>query len=197
MTARNRRVTDARDETTDDPNQTEPTVRHVVKTITAERLADKIDADEQFTLIDTRPSDSFEAWHAPGAENVPYDPDEGLDEAEFDRVSATTEGQQVVAICGKGLTSTPFALELDDRDFEDVVVVNGGMEEWSKVHQVAAVETNRDDLVVRQIQRRAKGCLGYVVGSRETGEGVVIDATRQTDLFAVAAQEAGLTVEHV
>ena len=35
----------------------------MVKNITADRLADEIDADEQFTLIDTRPEDSFEAWH--------------------------------------------------------------------------------------------------------------------------------------
>jgi len=42
--------------------------------ITAERLAGKIDADEQFTLIDVRPEDSFEAWHVRDAENVSYDP---------------------------------------------------------------------------------------------------------------------------
>jgi len=51
--------------------------------------------------------------------------------------------------------------------------------------------------VVRQVQRRAKGCLGYVVGSKEVGEAVVVDATRQTDQFKVAAQDAGLSIARV
>jgi len=66
------------------------------------------------------------------------------------------------------------------------------MEEWSKLYEVVPIETSSDDLVVRQVQRRAKGCLGYVVGSKEVGEAVVVDATRQTDQFKVAAQDAGL-----
>jgi len=65
------------------------------------------------------------------------------------------------------------------------------------VYEVAPIETNDDDLVVRQIQRRAKGCLGYVVGSRDAGEAVVVDATRQTEEFKVAAQDVGLTIERV
>jgi len=68
----------------------------MVKNITAEQLADKIDADEQFTLIDTRPEDSFEAWHVRDAENVPYDPDEGLSEDQLNEVNELVDGQPVV-----------------------------------------------------------------------------------------------------
>jgi glyoxylase-like metal-dependent hydrolase (beta-lactamase superfamily II)/rhodanese-related sulfurtransferase len=169
----------------------------MVENITAERLAEKIDSGEQFTLVDTRPEDSFEAWHVRDAANVPYDPDEGLSEEQLNEVNALVDGRPVVAICGKGLTSTPFAFDLDDHGYDDVSVVTGGMEAWSKLYEVVPVETRNDDLVVRQVQRRAKGCLGYVVGSEETGEAVVVDATRQTDRFKVAAQDAGLSVTRV
>ncbi|MBX0298280.1 MBL fold metallo-hydrolase [Haloarcula nitratireducens] len=169
----------------------------MVTNITAEQLADKIDADEQFTLIDTRPEDSFEAWHVRDAENVPYDPDEGLSEGKLNEVNALLDGRPVVAICGKGLTSTPFAFDLDEHGYDNVEVVTGGMEEWSKLYEVVPIETSNDDLVVRQVQRRAKGCLGYVVGSKEAGEAVVVDATRQTDRFKVAAQDAGLSITRV
>mgnify|MGYP000330224365 CR=1 FL=1 len=169
----------------------------MVENITADRLADRIDADEQFTLIDTRPGDSFEAWHVRDAENVPYDPDEGLSEDQLNEVNALADGRPVVAICGKGLTSTPFAFELEEHGYDDVAVVTGGMEAWSKLYEVAPIETTGDDLVVRQVQRRAKGCLGYVVGSKAAAEAVVVDATRQTDQFKVAAQEAGLSIERV
>ncbi|USZ70100.1 MBL fold metallo-hydrolase (plasmid) [Halorussus salilacus] len=169
----------------------------MVKNITAEQLADKIDADEQFTLIDVRPEDSFEAWHVRDATNVPYDPDEGLSEDQLDEVNALVDGQPVVAICGKGLTSTPFAFDLDERGYDDVSVVTGSMEEWSKLYEAVPIETASDDLVVRQVQRRAKGCLGYVVGSKEAGEAVVVDATRQTNQFKVAAQDAGFSITRV
>jgi len=169
----------------------------MVKNITAEQLADKIDADERFTLIDTRPEDSFEAWHVRDAENVPYDPDQGLSEDQLNEVNALVDGRPVVAICGKGLTSTPFAIKLDEHGYEDVSAVTGGMEEWSKVYEVAHIETSSDDLVVRQVQRRAKGCLGYIVGSKEAEEAIVVDATRQTNQFKVAAQDAGLSISRV
>jgi glyoxylase-like metal-dependent hydrolase (beta-lactamase superfamily II)/rhodanese-related sulfurtransferase len=169
----------------------------MVKNITAEQLADEIDADEQFMLIDTRPEDSFEAWHVRDAENVPYDPDEGVSEDQLNEVNALVDGQPVVAICGKGLTSMPFALDLEEHGYDDISVVTGGMEEWSKLYEVVPIETSSDDLVVRQIQRRAKGCLGYVVGSKATQEAIVVDATRQTDQFKVAAQDAGLSMTRV
>jgi len=169
----------------------------MVKTITAEQLADKIDADEQFTLIDTRPEDSYEAWHVRDAKNVPYDPDEGLSEDQLNEVNALIDDRPVVAICGKGLTSTPFAFDLDEHGYDDVSVVTGGMEEWSKRYEVVPIETSSDDLVVRQVQRRAKGCLGYIVGSKQAEEAVVVDATRQTDQFKVAAQDAGLSITRV
>jgi glyoxylase-like metal-dependent hydrolase (beta-lactamase superfamily II)/rhodanese-related sulfurtransferase len=169
----------------------------MVKTITAEQLANKIDANEQFTLIDTRPEESFEAWHVRDAENVPYDPDEGLITDQLNDVNALVDGRPVVAVCGKGLTSTPFAFELDEHGYDDVEVVTGGMEEWSKLYEGVPIETASDDLVVRQVQRRAKGCLGYVVGSKATQEAVVVDATRQTNQFKVAAQDAGLSISRV
>ena len=169
----------------------------MIEKLTADELAEKIDTDESFTLIDTRPEDSFEAWHVRGAANVPYDPDEGLSDAQIDQVNALVNGRPLVAICGKGLTSTPFALELDDHGYDGVSVVDGGMEAWSKLYEVVPIETVTDDLVVRQVQRRAKGCLGYVIGSAAAAEAAIVDATRQTDEFAVAAQEAGMTVEAV
>jgi len=131
------------------------------------------------------------------AENVSYDPDEGLSEDQLNEVDTLVDGRPVVAICGKGLTSTPFAFELDEHGYDDISVVTGGMEEWSKLYEVVPIETSSDDLVVRQVQRRAKGCLGYVVGSKEVGEAVVVDATRQTDQFKVAAQDAGLSIARV
>ena len=169
----------------------------MVDKTTADELATMLDRDAPFTLLDTRPEESYEAWHVPGAENVPHDPREGLDREEVNRVNALAGSDPVLAVCGKGISSTPFAYELEERGYEDVSVVEGGMEDWSEVYEVVPIETRNEDLEILQLQRRAKGCLGYVVGSNRTGEAAVVDVTRQTDEFAVAAQEAGLAVTRV
>jgi glyoxylase-like metal-dependent hydrolase (beta-lactamase superfamily II) len=167
----------------------------MVSRITAAELADRIDRGDEFTLVDTRPADSFEQWHLRGTENVPFDPTEGFDEQHRRQVEQAADGGPVVAICGKGLTSTPFGIHLEDSGYDDVTVVRGGMEKWTTVHD--RVDIADETIVVRQIQRRATGCLGYVVGARPSGDAVVVDPTRQTDEFAVAAEAAGLTVTAV
>ncbi|WP_256393128.1 MBL fold metallo-hydrolase [Natronoarchaeum rubrum] len=167
----------------------------MIDQITARELADRLEEGGRFTLVDTREEDSFDQWHVHGAANVPFDPDEGFGDEHLRQVEAAVDGDPIVAICGKGLTSTPFALNLEDEGYDGVSVVRGGMEEWATVHE--HVDVADGDLLVRQIQRPATGCLGYVVGSRSSGEAVVVDPTRQTDEFAVAAQELGLDVTAV
>lgn len=179
----------------------------MVDRIIAQELADRIDGDgadgrdaagdgASFTIVDTRQADSFEGWHIDGAVNVPFDPTEGFEDAHHEAVEDAAGGDPVVVICGKGLTSTPFGLHLADDGYDDVTVVRGGMEAWSTVHEVVEITDGReeDELVVLQLQRRATGCLGYVVGSRRSGEAVVIDPTRQIDEYVVAAEEAGLEI---
>ncbi|PCR88990.1 MBL fold metallo-hydrolase [Natrinema ejinorense] len=169
----------------------------MVNQIHPDRLAEMIDANEPFTLIDTRPEDSYEGWRIHGAENVPFGPGDEFADVDLERIAAVEDGEPIVAICGKGLTSTPFSFELEQHGYDDVSVVKGGMEDWSKLYEVVPLETESDDLVVRQLQRRAKGCLGYVVGSKRAASAVVVDPTRQTDQFKIVAEEAGLTIERV
>ncbi|MFC7202037.1 rhodanese-like domain-containing protein [Haloferax namakaokahaiae] len=163
--------------------------------MTVEELADALDAGEEMTLIDTRPPESYEAWHIAGAANIPYHPVDGLgSDWDWERVSDLAASGPLVAICGKGLTSTSFGFELGTRGYDDVRVVKGGMEDWSKLYEVVEVETENPELYLAQVQRRAKGCLGYVVGSRAANEAVVVDATRQSEQFELAASDAGLRI---
>ena len=169
----------------------------MVETITAEQLRDMIDADEEFVLFDTRSPDSFEDWHIDGAENVEYsgDADELVGEFDEDAIGA---GDTVVTICATGNSASSFAEYLErEGDAHDVKTVEGGMEAWSMVYDVVPIATENDDLVVLQLQRRSKGCLGYVVGSKRAGEAALVDVTRATDEFLDAARAHGLKVTHI
>ncbi|WP_411963824.1 MBL fold metallo-hydrolase [Haloferax sp. YSMS24] len=170
----------------------------LLRQITVSQLAADLDAGASFTVVDTRPPTSFDAWHIGGAVNVPYHPVDGLGgDWDWERVDALASEGPLVVICGKGLSSTSFGFELSTRGYDDVTVVKGGMEDWSKLYEVVELDTDDDDLYVAQVQRRAKGCLGYVVGSRSAREAVVVDATRQHHEFELVAADAGMTITGV
>ncbi|ODR82608.1 rhodanese [Haladaptatus sp. W1] len=167
----------------------------MVEAITPEELADKQDADEEFVLLDTRPEESFESWHIQGAVNFPFGPDESLSEDGASAVESMLDGNdEILTVCAKGISSAHFVDELEKHGFEDVKVVEGGMEEWSQVYEHVPIETDGDAEIV-QIQRRAKGCLGYLVGS--AGEAAAIDVSRHIDEFRDAAAARGYDITHV
>ncbi|MDL5361903.1 rhodanese-like domain-containing protein [Halalkalicoccus sp. NIPERK01] len=160
----------------------------MTREIGAERVERMWRAGEAFTLVDTRPEESFEAWHMPGAVNFTFGKEESLDgerAAEFDR---EVDGDRpIVTVCAKGISSHNFADELATAGYEDVAVIDGGMEAWSAVYDVVPIAF--DSVEVVQIQRRAKGCLGYLVCDPGTREAAVVDATRHTEEFRGAARE--------
>lgn len=164
--------------------------------ISADQLAEKIDANDEFVLIDTRPNDSYESWHISGAENLPFGPVERLSDDQAAQIDAMVDSVPIVTICGKGVTSTNLAAELDASGYDDVTVVKGGMRDWNERYEQTAITTS-DVLVLTQFQRRAKGCLSYLVGSRSAGEAVVVDPTRHIEQYIVAAAEAGVAITHV
>jgi glyoxylase-like metal-dependent hydrolase (beta-lactamase superfamily II)/rhodanese-related sulfurtransferase len=163
--------------------------------ITARELAERQDSGtSDYTLIDTRPEDSYEAWRIEGAENVPFGPGETLNEDQHEEIEELAGDDKIITICGKAATSTRLASELDANGFEDVAVVNGGMRNWNSLYETAQVDTANDNLLIVQFQRRAKGCLSYLVGSKRTGEAIVVDPTRHTDQYITTAAEKGMTI---
>lgn len=165
------------------------------ETITARKLADEIDGGER-TIIDTRPEDSYESWHVPGAENVPFGPTETLDDEQNARIDDLADGTAITTICGKGATSTTLAAELDANGYDDVEVVKGGMRDWNSLYEQARIDTSTE-VEIMQFQRRGKGCLSYLVGSPDAGEAVIVDPTRHVEQYMVAAAEHGVEITHV
>ncbi|WP_255169078.1 MBL fold metallo-hydrolase [Natrononativus amylolyticus] len=170
----------------------------MVTTLTAERLAELQDEGAEFALVDTRPEESFEAWHVQGARNFPFGPEEEFEEngqlEELRELVGDTE--RIVTICAKGLSSGNLATQLESATDEfEVRAVEGGMKGWSGVYAHVEIDLGEGVTAV-QVQRRAKGCLGYVVGG-ETGEAVVVDPTEDLEEFETAATEHDLTIQGV
>ena len=173
----------------------------MVTTLSPDRLAELVDGDDEFALVDTRPEDSYESWHVSGAVHFPFGPEEELDDRleEFEDVVGATD--RVITICGKGISSGNLATRLESAtDDYDVATVDGGMMGWSGVYEHVEIDVGNNDLgspTIVQVQRRARGCLGYVVGCPSTGEAVAVDPTTDIDEYEIAAEEAELTITGV
>ncbi len=168
----------------------------MVETITASELRDRIDGDASFALLDTRPEESYEAWHVAGAIQYTYKPDFEFDVDEFRTSTGLDPGYDVVAICAKGVSSYDIARRLDDAGYDDVTVVEDGMEGWSEVYDVVEIPTESGVEIV-QFQRRAKGCLSYLIADPATETAAVVDPTRHTDRYAALASDRGYSIEYV
>ena len=154
------------------------------ETITAETFRDRLDAGESATIVDTRADESFESWRLADSVQYFYKPFHEFDPDEFEADTGLGPGDPIVTMCAKGKASADLAAELDAAGYADVAVVEGGMRSWSAVYD--HVRITYDEFRVVQLQRRAKGCLGYVIAS--DGEAAVVDATRHTEEFVAAAE---------
>ncbi|WP_096393687.1 rhodanese-like domain-containing protein [Halorubrum trapanicum] len=194
----------------------------MVETIAADEFRDRIDArrrgDRDFTVVDTRPEESFEGWRVADAIHYFYKPFHEFDLDDFEHETGLSPDDTVVTICAKGKASEDFAAELDAAGYDDVVVVADGMRGWSAVYDRTPVPLpDASDAAppfdVVQVQRRAKGCLGYlVVGGREAGEAdhvpanpdegsdrvaVAVDVSRHGDEWVEAAAEYDASIAAV
>jgi glyoxylase-like metal-dependent hydrolase (beta-lactamase superfamily II) len=156
-----------------------------------------LDSGEDVLLLDTRPDESYESWHVRGAKHFPFSSDDSLTDDQKSELDSLVDGHdQILTICAKGISSDHFAEEMSDAGYDDVAVVTGGMEAWSQVYDAVDVPTPGSAEIV-QVQRRSKGCLGYVVADPEAGEAAVVDPTRHTSEFDAVAAERDWEVTHV
>ncbi len=167
----------------------------MVQTLTADRLAQRQDEAADFLLVDTRPPDNYEAWHIPGARNFPFGPEEELNGRLEEFRQFAGDADHIVTICAKGISSVTLANVLEGNIDATIEAVEGGMKAWSRVYETVEIDVTGP--LIYQIQRRAKGCLGYVVGCPATGQAVVVDATDDPEAYASAAADAGLTISGV
>lgn len=169
----------------------------MVDRITATELKTLQDTQAQFTLVDTRSEEDFRAFHIQDARNFHFSPDDTPSDTEIrDAFEDVDENERLVLICAKGISAADFVDTLGEMGYSNVQMVDDGMMGWSKVYDTVTLPLG-GGLEVIQLQRRAKGCLGYVVGSQSDNKAAVIDPTRHTDAFLDAATDAGYEIEAV
>ena len=169
----------------------------MVTTISPELLRQRLRNEPDTQLLDVRPAEDYDSWHVPGSVNIPFalgdtlDMDRFVEETEFDL------DDELVVICAEGKSSRAIADALEDHGAENVAVVQDGMIGWSQLYELTAIPTVAPALEIFQVQRVAKGCLGYVIGDPHTGRVAVVDPTRHLDEFRRVAGDNDMEITRV
>ncbi len=169
-----------------------PTPDVDVASVEPETLKDRIDADEDVTLLDVRMQSEYEEWHIDGdnitSVNVPYFEflDDDIDQDVLDQIPGDRD---VTVLCAKGGASEFVAGTLAERGY-DVDHLEDGMNGWASIYEAVEIERYDGAGTLLQYQRPSSGCLGYLL--YDGGEAAIIDPLRAfTDRYLDDAAELG------
>jgi rhodanese-related sulfurtransferase len=96
-----------------------------MKTITAEELKSKLDANEKPVLLDVREAWEYETCHIEGSINISMsNVQQMLDELKPD--------DETVVICHHGMRSFQVASYLEGSGYSNIANLEGGVDAWAK-----------------------------------------------------------------
>ena len=148
--------------------------------VSTETLREWLQAREPLTLLDVRPSEQRNEWAVPGSLHVDvYEALKAGDPLAMSQVQPPVD-RPVVTICALGRMSAVAAQQLQDRGYQALSLV-GGMKAWSLAWNTADLSCENDSAQIIQVRRTGKGCLSYIVGSRDRA--AVIDASVAPEVY--------------
>jgi glyoxylase-like metal-dependent hydrolase (beta-lactamase superfamily II)/rhodanese-related sulfurtransferase len=160
-------------------------------------LKKKIDNHEDIFILDVRTPQEYESWKLSygNHENPKLIPVDRLFLNDSDLLKEIPNDKEIVTVCAHGNRSMMAASLLNKLGY-NVKSVRGGMAGWNKVYDVAEVAVPREaPFRIWQIRRISKGCMGYIVSSKEDSTAVVMDPSREIyEAFVNVAKEDGLKI---
>lgn len=143
-------------------------------------------------VLDVRPKTEREEWAIPGSIHADvYDRLKAGDTNALSEIKLD-KNKPVVTVCAAGKTSMKAAELLKDNGYE-VYSLEGGMKAWNFAWSTAEVVLNNVKII--QVRRSSKGCLSYLIGSKN--EAIVIDASLDPQIYLDLAKANGWTIKYI
>jgi len=163
-------------------------------------LKKKIDNHEDIFILDVRTPQEYESWKLSydNHQNPKLIPVDRLFTNDSNLLREIPKDKQIVTLCSHGNRSMMAARLLNQLGY-NVKSVKGGMAAWNKVYDVAEVTIPEEaPFRIWQVRRISKGCMGYIVSSKEDSTAVAIDPSREIyEAFLNVAKENGLKTTKV
>ncbi|GAA4388864.1 rhodanese-like domain-containing protein [Hymenobacter koreensis] len=145
-------------------------------------------------MLDVRPADQRAEWAIPGSRHVPVYEQLKAGVAQVFEGMAIPQNQPVVTVCAAGRMSQRVAVQLQVLGY-DVYSLTGGMGAWGGMWNTAELVLPAEQATVVQVRRTGKGCLSYLIGSRN--EAVVVDASVDPAVYQELAARYGWRITAV
>lgn len=160
-------------------------------------LKKKIDNHENIFILDVRTPQEYEAWKLSyeNHQSPKLIPVDRLFMNDPNLLKEIPKDQEIVTLCAHGNRSMMAARLLNQLGY-NVKSVRGGMAGWNKVYDVAEVPVPMEaPFRIWQIRRISKGCMGYIVSSKEDKTAAAIDPSREIyEAFLSIASENDLKI---
>ena len=165
--------------------------------IDPEELKKKIDNNEDIFLLDVRTPQEYEAWRISyeNHNNPKLIPVDRLFMKDPTLLEEIPKDKEIVTVCAHGNRSMIAAKILTQLGYR-VKSVKGGMAGWNKVYDVAEIPVPKEaPFKIWQIRRISKGCIGYIISSKQDKTATVIDPSREIyESFLHTAQDNELQI---
>ena len=149
--------------------------------ITSDELKKKIDKGEDIFILDVRNQHEHDVW------SVSYDRYQDTPVIPVDTITSRAalkqipKDKEIITFCTHGQRSSNAAKMLSELGYR-VKTIEGGLDGWSNLYDIALVDIGSDiPLKIWQIRRISKGCMSYLVASLKDKKATVIDATCNID----------------
>ncbi len=148
--------------------------------IRPEDLKKKIDKGEDIFILDVRNPEEHKSW------KVSYDKYQDSSVIPIDALSSPDalkqipKDKEIVTFCGHGIRSMGAAKILAGMGY-NVKSIEGGLDGWNSVYDIAAINDSSSPVRIWQIRRVSKGCMGYMIATAYDKKAIVIDATCEID----------------
>jgi glyoxylase-like metal-dependent hydrolase (beta-lactamase superfamily II)/rhodanese-related sulfurtransferase len=163
-----------------------------IPTITSEALSQMLSSGEAVNIVDIRPLNERSEWFIPGSIHMDvYDKLKRNDPTAFEDFHADTS-IPIVTVCAGGRTSV-VAADILQRKGYNAYSLQDGMKGWSLAWNTAYQAF--DDFEIWQIRRTGKGCLSYIIASRN--EAIIIDASLPVKVYTELVSQHHLSVKYV
>ena len=160
-------------------------------------LKKKLDNDENVFLLDVRTPQEYQAW------KISYDkyvnpkliPVDKLFVNDPTLLKEIPKDKEIVTVCAHGNRSLIAANILNQLGY-NVKSVKGGMAGWNKVYDIAEIPVPKEaPFKIWQIRRISKGCMSYIISSKEDKLAAVIDPSREIyEAYLKTAQDNELQI---
>ncbi|MEO9320492.1 MAG: MBL fold metallo-hydrolase [Nitrososphaera sp.] len=167
--------------------------------IEASKLKEMLDRGDDVFVLDVRTPEEYDAWRLSYDKQtqtplIPIDQLFAMQKSLGDKIP---KDKEVITLCAHGNRSMMAAQILSSLGY-NVKSVRGGMAAWNQVYDIAEIPISGSDSVrVWQIRRVSKGCMSYLVASKDSNAAVVIDPSCNTEGILGLAESQNLKITHV